>query len=93
MMLGLFKRGQATTGLHEENLRDEKNQIAWRSERGLLRRLPIGCQSPRNSSMSFRKMVENLAWATGYNLAAIPLAAGVFSFAGPTSLRLSAPSS
>jgi len=26
---------------------------------------------------TFRKMVENLIWATGYNLVAIPLAAGV----------------
>jgi Cu2+-exporting ATPase len=36
------------------------------------------------SRASFRKMVENLVWATGYNLAAIPLAAGVLSFAGVT---------
>ena len=26
---------------------------------------------------TYRKMVQNLAWATGYNLFAIPLAAGV----------------
>ncbi|HLA81693.1 MAG TPA: HAD-IC family P-type ATPase, partial [Thermoleophilia bacterium] len=26
---------------------------------------------------TYRKMVENLAWATGYNIVAIPLAAGV----------------
>ena len=27
-------------------------------------------------------MVQNLAWATGYNVVAIPLAAGVFGWAG-----------
>ena len=26
---------------------------------------------------TYRKMIENLAWATGYNLIAIPVAAGV----------------
>ncbi len=26
---------------------------------------------------TFRKMVENLIWATGYNIVAIPLAAGL----------------
>jgi Cu2+-exporting ATPase len=46
---------------------------------------PRGVLSIRDlSRASFRKMVENLAWATGYNLAAIPLAAGVLSFAGIT---------
>jgi Cu2+-exporting ATPase len=29
-------------------------------------------------------MVQNLAWGAGYNLVAIPLAAGVFAFAGIT---------
>jgi Cu2+-exporting ATPase len=29
-------------------------------------------------------MVQNLAWGAGYNLVAIPLAAGVFAFAGLT---------
>lgn len=29
------------------------------------------------SSATYRKMVQNLAWATGYNVVAIPLAAGV----------------
>jgi Cu2+-exporting ATPase len=28
------------------------------------------------SRASYRKMVENLVWATGYNLVAIPVAAG-----------------
>ena len=33
---------------------------------------------------SYRKMVQNLAWAAGYNLVAIPLAAGVLAWAGVT---------
>jgi Cu2+-exporting ATPase len=36
----------------------------------------------RLSKSSYRKMVQNLAWATGYNVIAIPLAAGVLSWAG-----------
>src|SRR2546422_2642338 len=35
----------------------------------------------RLSRASYRKMVQNLAWATGYNLFAIPVAAGVFAWA------------
>ncbi len=38
----------------------------------------------RLSRASYRKMVQNLVWATGYNLVAIPAAAGVFAFAGLT---------
>jgi Cu2+-exporting ATPase len=38
----------------------------------------------RLSRASYRKMVQNLAWAAGYNVIAIPLAAGVFAFAGVT---------
>ncbi|MCF8030373.1 MAG: copper-translocating P-type ATPase [Desulfohalobiaceae bacterium] len=34
------------------------------------------------SGLTYRKMVQNLFWATGYNAVAIPLAAGVLSFAG-----------
>jgi len=34
------------------------------------------------SRATYRKMVQNLAWATGYNLVAIPLAAGVLYSAG-----------
>jgi Cu2+-exporting ATPase len=36
------------------------------------------------SNASYRKMVQNLAWAAGYNVVAIPLAAGVLAFAGVT---------
>jgi Cu2+-exporting ATPase len=31
---------------------------------------------------TWRKMVQNLAWATGYNVVAVPLAAGVLAWAG-----------
>ena len=34
------------------------------------------------SRASYRKMVQNLAWAVGYNVIAIPLAAGVLAFQG-----------
>ncbi len=34
------------------------------------------------SKATYRKMVQNLVWATGYNLLAIPIAAGAFSFIG-----------
>jgi Cu2+-exporting ATPase len=30
------------------------------------------------SRAAYRKMIENLVWATAYNLVAIPVAAGVF---------------
>jgi Cu2+-exporting ATPase len=33
----------------------------------------------RLSRASYRKMVQNLAWATGYNVVAIPLAMGVLA--------------
>jgi Cu2+-exporting ATPase len=36
------------------------------------------------SRASYRKMVQNLAWATGYNVVAIPLAAGILAFANFT---------
>jgi len=36
----------------------------------------------RLSRASYRKMVQNLWWAAGYNLVAIPLAAGVLAWAG-----------
>jgi Cu2+-exporting ATPase len=38
----------------------------------------------RLSQASYRKMVQNLAWGAGYNVVAIPLAAGVLAFAGVT---------
>ncbi len=38
----------------------------------------------RLSQASYRKMVENLAWAAGYNVVAIPLAAGALAWAGFT---------
>ncbi len=38
----------------------------------------------RLSRASYRKMVQNLAWAAGYNIVAIPLAAGAFAWAGIT---------
>jgi Cu2+-exporting ATPase len=38
----------------------------------------------RLSRAAYRKMLQNLAWGAGYNLAAIPLAAGAFAWAGLT---------
>jgi Cu2+-exporting ATPase len=38
----------------------------------------------RLSQASYRKMIQNLTWAAGYNVVAIPLAAGVLAFAGFT---------
>jgi Cu2+-exporting ATPase len=38
----------------------------------------------RLSRASYRKMIQNLAWAAGYNVIAIPLAAGVLAWAGLT---------
>src|SRR5450830_1217799 len=47
------------------------------------------CDDPRDvvavvqlSRATYRKMLQNLAWATGYNVVAIPLAAGVLAGAG-----------
>jgi len=34
------------------------------------------------SRASYRKMIQNLIWATGYNVVALPLAAGVLAPAG-----------
>jgi P-type Cu2+ transporter len=38
----------------------------------------------RLSQASYHKMLQNLGWATGYNLVAVPLAAGVLAWAGLT---------
>jgi Cu2+-exporting ATPase len=38
----------------------------------------------RLSRGSYRKMVQNLVWAAGYNVVSIPLAAGVLAWAGVT---------
>jgi len=38
----------------------------------------------RLSRASYRKMRQNLAWAAGYNIVAVPLAAGALSWAGIT---------
>jgi Cu2+-exporting ATPase len=44
---------------------------------------PRGVVAVRRLSVaSYRKMTQNLAWALGYNIVAIPLAAGVFAWAG-----------
>jgi Cu2+-exporting ATPase len=34
------------------------------------------------SKASYRKMLQNLGWAAGYNIAAIPLAAGILYSSG-----------
>jgi P-type Cu2+ transporter len=36
----------------------------------------------RLSQASYRKMLQNLGWATGYNLLAVPVAAGALAWAG-----------
>ncbi len=36
------------------------------------------------SRKTYRKMIENLFWATGYNVIALPLAAGILTFKGIT---------
>ena len=36
------------------------------------------------SRASYRTMVQNLVWATAYNLGSLPVAAGAFAFAGLT---------
>jgi Cu2+-exporting ATPase len=44
---------------------------------------PRGVVSVRRlSKESYRKMLQNLAWAVGYNVVAIPLAAGALAWAG-----------
>jgi P-type Cu2+ transporter len=36
------------------------------------------------SAVAYRKMIQNLAWAAGYNVVSIPLAAGALAWAGVT---------
>ncbi|MGB2580178.1 MAG: HAD-IC family P-type ATPase, partial [Minisyncoccia bacterium] len=36
----------------------------------------------RLSQLTYTKMIQNLFWATGYNLLALPLAAGVLAYKG-----------
>ena len=38
----------------------------------------------RLSPASYRKMLQNLGWAAGYNLLAVPIAAGALAWAGIT---------
>ena len=38
----------------------------------------------RLSQAGYRKMIQNLVWAAGYNVVAIPLAAGALAFTGLT---------
>jgi Cu2+-exporting ATPase len=38
----------------------------------------------RLSRAGYVKMIQNLVWATGYNVVALPLAAGAFAWAGLT---------
>jgi Cu2+-exporting ATPase len=46
---------------------------------------PRGVLAVQNlSRTSYRKMLQNLGWATGYNLLAVPVAAGVLAWAGIT---------
>jgi P-type Cu2+ transporter len=43
------------------------------------------------SRASYRKMLQNLGWATGYNLLAVPVAAGALAWAGSPWPRRSGP--
>jgi P-type Cu2+ transporter len=51
--------------------------LAANDPRGVLRILKL-------SQASYGKMLQNLAWATGYNLLAVPVAAGALAWAGIT---------
>jgi Cu2+-exporting ATPase len=53
--------------------------------------LVLGSSDPRGvaavlrlARASYRKMLQNLAWAAGYNVVALPLAAGVLAGVGVT---------
>ena len=51
--------------------------VAQRPPRG-------GGGHPSCRRRSYRKMIENLVWAAGYNVVALPVAAGAFAWAGIT---------
>ncbi len=40
--------------------------------------VPSRSAATASAGPTYSKMIQNLAWATGYNLVAIPVAAGVF---------------
>lgn len=49
----------------------------------LVKNNPLGIIKIINlSRATYRKMLENLFWATGYNILALPLAAGILAFKG-----------
>jgi Cu2+-exporting ATPase len=76
---------------HDDHQHDDQaGHAGGRSESLLHRvRLLFASDDPRGvvgirrlSQAGYRKMVQNLAWATGYNVVAIPLTAGAFAWAG-----------
>lgn len=44
--------------------------------------IPETCHASYVCRASYRKMIQNLCWAAGYNIVAIPLAAGVLAGRG-----------
>ena len=65
--------------------RVDRARVAANDPRGVLAVLKL-------SRTSYRRMVQNLGWATGYNLLAVPVAAGALAWAGVTRPRPSASS-
>ena len=69
--------GVATVPAGQEDIAIESAGIVLASDD------PRGVVAVRKLSQAgYRKMVQNLAWATGYNVLAIPLAAGALAWAG-----------
>ena len=74
----------------EDAVRLESRQaVAALQHRGIKVAMVLAGNDPRAvlsmvdlSRASYRKMWQNLIWATGYNIIAVPLAAGVLAFAG-----------
>ncbi len=74
----------------EDAVRLESRQaVAALQHRGIKVAMVLAGNDPRAvlsmvdlSRASYRKMWQNLIWATGYNVLAVPLAAGVLAFAG-----------